>query len=289
MKVCLVFISLFIFSNKIVSQDYKYEKFYAIVYKFPQQRKYQFYSEDYKLQPVIDSFETDDINIPQRFINEGFPNTSATGSFGIMFKSKLEIFSEGLYALKLESDDGSILWIDEEEIINNDYNDGMHAEFDTLALKEGLYEIRLWYFQGYPDQYGCVFLTEKLDSTIEIKRDTFLFPSKILFDNDMSSLNDSNTSQLDTFYNKHLNSPFSKFRIIGHTDDVGSSDYNFKLAEERALSVKNFFIDKYDLSEIKIETVSKGEEEPIVPNNSKFNRMKNRRVELVIERIGVVR
>lgn len=72
--------------------------------------------------------------------------------------------------------------------------------------------------------------------------------------------------------------------ITGHTDAKGDKDYNKKLSERRAKSVKDWFV-RNGLKN-KFMTEGKGEEEPIAPNttdegkDSEEGRAKNRRVEI---------
>ena len=48
------------------------------------------------------------------------------------------------------------------------------------------------------------------------------------------------------------------FRIEGHTDVIGSDQYNIDLSRRRADAVKQFLTEKYDLSGISVEIVGKG-------------------------------
>lgn len=73
-------------------------------------------------------------------------------------------------------------------------------------------------------------------------------------------------------------------RITGHTDSKGDNNYNKKLSEARANSVKDWFVKKGLKN--KFITEGKGEEDPIAPNttsdgkDSEEGRSKNRRVEV---------
>ena len=69
--------------------------------------------------------------------------------------------------------------------------------------------------------------------------------------------------------------------IQGHTDDKGSDDFNMKLSQNRADSVRNYLITKGVLSDI-IIAKGFGESKPLVTNDSDANREKNRRVEFKI-------
>jgi outer membrane protein OmpA-like peptidoglycan-associated protein len=69
--------------------------------------------------------------------------------------------------------------------------------------------------------------------------------------------------------------------IRGHTDDVGTTEYNLKLSEKRAIAVKDELI-KNGISYKRLKAVGYGKSLPLVANDSEENRKKNRRTEFVI-------
>ena len=67
--------------------------------------------------------------------------------------------------------------------------------------------------------------------------------------------------------------------IVGHTDSVGSNQYNFGLSRRRAESVKAKLLE-FGLSEERIVGIeAMGEEQPIATNETNEGRAQNRRVE----------
>ena len=67
--------------------------------------------------------------------------------------------------------------------------------------------------------------------------------------------------------------------IVGHTDSVGSNQYNFDLSRRRAESVKAKLLE-FGLAEERIVGIeAMGEEQPIATNATKEGRAQNRRVE----------
>lgn len=71
-----------------------------------------------------------------------------------------------------------------------------------------------------------------------------------------------------------------KIRIIGHTCDLGTDDYNMELSKKRALAADKYLLSKkVDKNKINVEW--KGEKSPIVKNDSESNRSKNRRIEII--------
>ncbi|RRD39553.1 OmpA family protein [Leptotrichia sp. OH3620_COT-345] len=67
--------------------------------------------------------------------------------------------------------------------------------------------------------------------------------------------------------------------IVGHTDAKGSNEYNMRLGQRRANSVRNKLLE-FGLSSDRIKGVeSRGEEEPVATNNTDEGRFRNRRIE----------
>lgn len=75
--------------------------------------------------------------------------------------------------------------------------------------------------------------------------------------------------------------PQVRIRIIGHTDNVGSDEANQKLSEGRANAVKDDIVGR-GIDTQRIETIGKGESEPVASNDTEEGRAQNRRVEFVI-------
>ena len=73
---------------------------------------------------------------------------------------------------------------------------------------------------------------------------------------------------------------------IGHTDSIGTDEYNQKLSVRRAESVKAYLASK-GIEANRIYTEGKGEKQPVADNRTGEGRAKNRRVE--IEVIGTRR
>lgn len=63
---------------------------------------------------------------------------------------------------------------------------------------------------------------------------------------------------------------------IGHTDSIGTEEYNMALGLRRAKALKALLV-KYGAPIQNISTKSRGENEPVAPNDTKENRAKNRR------------
>jgi outer membrane protein OmpA-like peptidoglycan-associated protein len=70
--------------------------------------------------------------------------------------------------------------------------------------------------------------------------------------------------------------------VVGHTDNVGSNDYNQKLSERRARAVAQYFESKR-VNAMRLATSGKGESQPVASNSSESGRQANRRVEIYVE------
>lgn len=71
-------------------------------------------------------------------------------------------------------------------------------------------------------------------------------------------------------------------QITGYTDNTGTADYNQKLSEQRASTVKDFLV-KNGIDPSKITIVGRGMNDPIADNATKEGRAKNRRVEVMVK------
>jgi outer membrane protein OmpA-like peptidoglycan-associated protein len=69
--------------------------------------------------------------------------------------------------------------------------------------------------------------------------------------------------------------------VEGHTDGVGSDEYNQELSEHRAQSVRDYFVQQ-GIPANAIEARGFGKSEPIASNDTAEGRQQNRRVELVL-------
>jgi outer membrane protein OmpA-like peptidoglycan-associated protein len=74
-----------------------------------------------------------------------------------------------------------------------------------------------------------------------------------------------------------------KLEIEGHTDSTGTDAYNQMLSQARADSVRSFLVAQGIPAERIPSTQGFGRTRPIAPNDTRVNREKNRRVDIVIE------
>jgi outer membrane protein OmpA-like peptidoglycan-associated protein len=70
-------------------------------------------------------------------------------------------------------------------------------------------------------------------------------------------------------------------QIEGHTDSVGSDEYNQQLSERRAGSVQDFLVQQ-GVAAASVSAIGFGKTEPVASNDTSEGRQLNRRVELVV-------
>ena len=69
--------------------------------------------------------------------------------------------------------------------------------------------------------------------------------------------------------------------VEGHTDSVGTDDYNQQLSERRAQAVRDYFVQQ-GIPPAAVEAHGYGKTEPIASNDTAEGRQQNRRVELIL-------
>lgn len=105
--------------------------------------------------------------------------------------------------------------------------------------------------------------------------------NSVNFDLNKSSLTSTAKGNLDKLVPVFNEYPDTDIEIFGYTDSSGSDEYNLKLSEQRAASVKTYLVGK-GISSARINTVGRGEADPIASNDTKEGMSKNRRVEFAI-------
>lgn len=96
-----------------------------------------------------------------------------------------------------------------------------------------------------------------------------------------TDLQSSSFKELDKLAALLKASPEYHIYIKGHTDDVGSASSNKAISQKRADAVKDYLIKK-GVPKDRIKSVGLGESTPKFKNNSPENRLKNRRVDILL-------
>ena len=115
----------------------------------------------------------------------------------------------------------------------------------------------------------------------ETERGVVLTLGDVLFDFNEASLKPGGeraARRLADFLREY---PERRIRVEGHTDSVGSQQYNLELSRRRAEAVKQAIVG-HGISPSRIVTQGYGEAYPVASNDNEAGRQRNRRVEVVI-------
>ncbi|MFT6865540.1 MAG: OOP family OmpA-OmpF porin [Cyclobacteriaceae bacterium] len=171
-------------------------------------------------------------------------------------------------------------------------------DIGSVKTKESNYELTV---RG-GSQYGLHatkfgFLTQsvnydfnkiKISETIEqdlvltlIEKEAKIVINNIFFDFNKSELKTASYSELNRILESISDGQIKKIQISGHTDAVGSDEYNLTLSKKRANAVFNYFRLK-GIPADRMEAIGLGETQPIASNDDKKGQSENRRVEFKI-------
>ncbi len=105
--------------------------------------------------------------------------------------------------------------------------------------------------------------------------------SDVLFDVNQATLKPGAKEKLAKVSGILLAYPSLHLTVEGYTDSTGSDDYNQKLSERRADSVRDYLVSN-GISDSNIEAHGYGKSRPVATNDTAAGRQQNRRVELVV-------
>ncbi|UII29324.1 OmpA family protein [Fulvivirga maritima] len=104
----------------------------------------------------------------------------------------------------------------------------------------------------------------------------------IYFNFDQATFKQESYNELNKLASMMSQNPGMHIEISGHTDNIGSKDYNKYLSQKRANAVKDFLVKK-GIDSRRISSVGYGEERPLASNDDeKEGRELNRRVEFSV-------
>lgn len=262
---------------------------------------------DIDKQKPIGTIYTECLDIPEREFEEGFPGVSDRFEyFGLIYTARFQIENPGKYGWRLDSDDGSILWIDGKEVVNNDGEHGFQSVSADIELAAGIHDIRVWFFQGPACYLGLqLFVTppggeERIFNIADFSKNLELvasetnavvtkegikinFDAAVLFDTGKYELKPGAVPTIKSAAELISTYPEAEVKVYGHTDSVGSDEDNQTLSENRANAVKEALEVAGIPSTVSFDVQGFGETSPIESNDTETGRQKNRRVELLIQ------
>jgi outer membrane protein OmpA-like peptidoglycan-associated protein len=102
------------------------------------------------------------------------------------------------------------------------------------------------------------------------------------FDFDKATIRSADTAELQKAIGFVKTYPGYKVSIEGHTDNIGSEQYNQRLSERRAAAVKEHLLKQGVADGARIKSAGYGKSKPIADNSTEKGRFENRRVEILI-------
>ena len=106
-------------------------------------------------------------------------------------------------------------------------------------------------------------------------------PELITFDTGSSIVAPEYVDEIAFVARSLRDNPDFNVLVVGHTDNVGRTDYNQALSERRAGAVAAILTDN-SVSRARVQTVGRGYNQPVASNDTPGGRAQNRRVEIII-------
>ncbi len=103
----------------------------------------------------------------------------------------------------------------------------------------------------------------------------------IHFDFDKAVVRPKDYSLLDAHIGYLSNNPSARMIIEGHTDSIGSEEYNQKLSVRRSRAAYDYMVRK-GVDPQRLQTIGYGESRPVAENKTPVGRAQNRRAEFVV-------
>ena len=133
-----------------------------------------------------------------------------------------------------------------------------------------------------PDVAGTVANNGCPEPTAEVVNELNEYSNTILFDFNKASIRSESEEALNSIADIMKEYDHTTFHIEGHTDSVGSDEYNLKLSKERAASVREFLVEAGIPSD-RLTSEGYGESRPIATNSTDAGRQENRRVQISLK------
>lgn len=140
--------------------------------------------------------------------------------------------------------------------------------------------------QGTTEVPGFSSLDTLLAETgpLSSKTAPIFIPSDLLYDYDSATLGELAIDSLKKLGTLIQRNPQAKFTIEGYTDSFGTAEYNQRLSQARAESVKMWLVEVFGISADRIRTKGMGASKLLTPASGDIEAQRpNRRVEIVIQ------
>jgi hypothetical protein len=92
----------------------------------------------------IENFPTVGSGVVSQF---SIAKSSGKDNFAYTFNGYIKIPKDGLYTFYLKSNDGSVMYLDDYKLIDNDGPHGSYTQTASTSLRAGVHKIAVKYFQ----------------------------------------------------------------------------------------------------------------------------------------------
>ncbi len=184
---------------------------------------------------------------------ENFKNAALQAKGEVLYEDRDQL------NFRIPKDDGGYIWCRVSAVVN-------------------LGQVYMYIIDEKEFKQSIVFGADEMKKALDESGKVLLYG--ILFDLDKADLKQESEKQLSNIVTLMLRNPGIKVEIQGHTDNQGKPDYNMKLSQARAETVKAY-LKLFGVREDRLKAKGFGETKPVAPNQTEDGRAKNRRVELV--------
>lgn len=172
-----------------------------------------------------------------------------------------------------------------ESLVDSDSINGKYLIVLTEGAEYGLYVSKPGYvYKSLSFNYSAVDDFEPIVVNIELEKirtGSIVVLNNIFFDLDKYELKEKSRAELAKIVRFMTSNPAVRIEVSGHTDNLGTNDYNLGLSEKRAQAVTKYLIDS-GINRARIVPKGYGATMPIGDNSTEDGRQLNRRIEFKI-------
>ncbi|GAA4908358.1 family 20 glycosylhydrolase [Mucilaginibacter defluvii] len=119
--------------------------------------KYQVYAGAFGNTGRIESGGLLDTGMAKTFSPLSFKKENI--NFGVIYSGYINVDTDGVYGFATSSDDGSVLLIDDQPVVDNDGRHNLYEQGGSVALQKGFHKITVKYFNINPSAILRVYMT----------------------------------------------------------------------------------------------------------------------------------
>jgi peptidoglycan-associated lipoprotein len=212
-------------------------------------------------------YDRDDSDHPLRYV--GY----ALHPFGVLVE---KVILRPIHAFVSKPDNDIIFG---HEVRHGDHgHDHGHGHMETVTPQAPVAEVPLAVPQEPPTMPEALPVPPDAPAERRIERADFPGARTIYFDYNKSAIRDDMMEDMTKNLNVLKENPDLQVQIVGHTDERGSTEYNFHLGTRRAEVVQKYLVDN-GIAADRITIQSRGKEEPADPGHDEDAWAQNRRAE----------